>query len=114
MPKKATAPVDAPASVERIEIPERDLRQITVPIVGLTPLIMHRWSEKAKRQMRDKQQKRAGQAKEAKNPHEEAEQATYFIGRKPDRYGMPVGAFDGAALDAALALNAKKTELRRA
>jgi len=27
-----------------------------VPIVGLTPLIVHQWSEKAKRQMLDAQQ----------------------------------------------------------
>lgn len=99
---------------EQIVIPEMELRRIVLNIVGTTPLIMHRWSEKAKKQMRDKQQKKATVAKEAKDPIEECRQATYFIGHDPERYGFSVLAFKAAAVDAAVALGGKKTAVRRA
>jgi hypothetical protein len=75
--------------------------EITVPIVGLTPLIPHQWAEKAKRLMREKQFSGAGTTRpkrEPKNPEEEAENAMY---RLPDgRPGMPATAFKGAMVAA--------------
>ena len=38
-----------------IEIKRPDLRMIQVTIFGTSPLICHRWSEKAKKEMLDKQ-----------------------------------------------------------
>jgi len=99
---------------ERLEIPAMELRRIVLKIIGTTPLIMHRWSEKAKKQMRDKQQKKATIAKEAKDPQTDFHQATYFISQDPPRYGFSVLAFKAAAVDAAVALGGKKTEVRRA
>ena len=99
--------------VERFALPEMQLRSITLDIVGTSPLITHRFSEKAKKKMRDKHAKRATTAKEVRNPMNEFEEATYFISRNPDRYGVSANAFYAAALDAALALGAKKSEMRR-
>ena len=64
MVKKATAEV--------IEIRPIQIKTFTVHIVGDTPLIMHAWSEKAKREMLEKQMKvTKTKAKTAKNPVEE-------------------------------------------
>lgn len=41
-----------------ITIPALDIRTATVKIVGDSPLIMHKWSEKAKKEILDKQMKK--------------------------------------------------------
>lgn len=72
---------------------------IEVPIVGVTPVIPHKWSEKAKRMMRDKQTGKAIPKKEPKDPAQEAADATYWL---PDgRPGMPAVAFKAAIASAA-------------
>lgn len=80
---------------------------IQVDIVGVTPLIPHNWSEKAKRLMRtaqgiatqDTPEPGVKAKREAKNPQEEAEASLY---RLPDgRPGMPAPAFKAAMVGAA-------------
>lgn len=46
-------------------------------LVGMTPLMVHRFSEKAKQEMRDKFMKKARGTKEARNPEEEYLAARY-------------------------------------
>jgi hypothetical protein len=71
---------------------------VTLPIIGLTPVIPHQWAEKAKRMMRDKQFGLPQQKREAKNFEEEAEAAMY---RLPDGSpAMPATAFKGAMVSA--------------
>jgi hypothetical protein len=53
-----------------VKLIRMDLRIIDMTVVGDSGLICNRWSEKAKKQMRDKQMKRAKDAKEAKDPEE--------------------------------------------
>lgn len=100
--------------VERIDIKPLQLQRVTLNIRGTSPLITHRFSEKAKKQMRDKTQMKAKQKKDAQDPVQEFLDATYFISRNPDRYGVSALGFYAAALDAALAMDAKKSEMRRA
>ena len=95
MPKKspsqaASAPPQETATP--FEIPKLDLKEINVIIAGVTPLIMHRWSEKAKKQMRDKQQKAARQAKEAKNPERDFRESLYAIDEKKQSWGFATAA----------------------
>jgi hypothetical protein len=76
--------------------------EITIPIVGLTPVIPHQWAEKAKRMMRQNQAagdvRRTKPKREPKIMEEEAEAAMY---RLPDgRPGMPATAFKGAMVAA--------------
>lgn len=73
---------------------------IEVPIVGLSPLLPHKWSEKALKMMRDKQTgAKLHSKKEPKNPEEEGEAALY---RLPDGSpGMPATAFKAATVSAA-------------
>ena len=42
-----------------IEIPQLKMETAIIHVVGDTPLIVHKWSEKAKKEIRDKQMKKA-------------------------------------------------------
>lgn len=106
---KKTAADKAVESAEDAGVVEPKVTQITVdrikratvevPIIGVTPLVPHRWSEKARKMMRDKQMGRAEKARSPKQPEEDAREATYWM---PDgRVGMPATAFKGAIADAA-------------
>ena len=71
--------------------------QMLVPIVGTAPLIVHRWSEKAKKQMLDAQQgKRA--VKQHKDPEQDYQDSLY---RTENGFGFPVLAFKAATVGAA-------------
>lgn len=68
---------------------------VLIDVEGISPLIPHRWSEKAKRMMLEKQQGKAARPRhDAKNPEQEAHDACYWL---PDgRPGMPATAFKAA------------------
>ena len=71
---------------------------LRIPIVGTTPLIVHRFSEKAKRMMLDASQGRKA-PKLPKNPQEEYEAASYRF--EDGGYGFPVIGFKAATVGAA-------------
>ena len=50
---------------------------IPLKIVGLTPLIFHQWSEKAKEMILDKQMKKAAKGREVRDPQAEYEASFY-------------------------------------
>lgn len=87
-------------AVASIALEPIGLQTFIIPIRGVTPLIMHKWSEKALQMMRDKQSGKKSRKKlEPKDPAAEAEAATY---RLPDgRPGMPATAFKAAVVGAA-------------
>lgn len=88
----------APAETASIELPPLDIRRMQVRLVGDAPLICHAWSEKARKQMLDKQMKRAKAAKEAKDPLRDYEESLY---KHPEGgYGFPAIGFKAAAVDA--------------
>jgi hypothetical protein len=71
---------------------------IRVPLLGTSPLITHKFSEKAKRQMLDAMQGRKS-PKEPKDPEREYRDAAY---RHDDGgYGIPAIAFKSATVSAA-------------
>jgi hypothetical protein len=81
-----------------IELPPLNIGIMEVTIVGDSPLIVHAWSMKAKREMLDKQMKKAKGAKEAKDPVADFDASLY---RLPDGgYGFPSVAFKNAAVTA--------------
>lgn len=98
--KKTTKPA-APAAGQdtTITITRPNLQIIEVPIVGTTPLIVHAWSEKAKKEMLDKQMKKAKGPKEAKNPEQQYRDSLYVM--EGGGYGFPAVAFKAAAVRAA-------------
>lgn len=82
---------------DEIQIARLDAATAQVPIVGTAPLIMHQWSEKARRMMLDNMQGRKA-PKEPKDPQSDYEAALY----KTDEggYGFPVLAFKAATVEA--------------
>jgi len=85
---------DGPIVLQKID---RDTAIIDV--VGLSPVIPHKWSEKALRMMRESQSGVKTRAKkDAKDPQAEAEGSTYYL---PDgRPGIPATAFKAAMVGA--------------
>ena len=77
------------------QVSEEALRTITIPvlntqiigitIVGDSPLVTHRWSEKAKKEMLDKQMKKAKTAKVAKDPWMEFCSSMYWLDGMPKK-----------------------------
>jgi hypothetical protein len=81
-----------------IVLPRMDIQKMTIRLVGDSPLICHKWSEKAKKEMLDKQMKKAKPAKDAKDPEKDYEDSLY---PHPDGgHGFPAVAFKAAAVDA--------------
>lgn len=99
-------------AAQRIELPALKIETLTLFLVGDSPLIVHAWSEKAKRQMLDKQMKRASKAKEAKDPQADYEACFY---RTPDgNYGFPAIGVKAAMVSACRYVEMKMTEARGA
>lgn len=81
-----------------LDVPPLEIRSLQLTLIGDSPLIVHRWSEKAKKEMLDKQMKKPQLAKEAKNPEEDYWQSMYIL---PDgSFGFPAIAFKSAAVTA--------------
>lgn len=100
-----------------VELPPLNIQRIDVTLVGDTPLIMHRWSEKAKKEMLDKQMKKAKLAKAAKNPEQDFWDSIYIIGEqgKKKTYGFPVIGFKASAVTACTSIGGiTKVQARQA
>lgn len=88
----------AKKDVNVVQIKALNIQLITLNIIGDSPLIVHKWSEKAKKQMLDKQMKKASVSKEAKNPEELYEECLYH---HPDGgFGFPTIGVKAAAVSA--------------
>ena len=115
------------ANTEVIEIRPIEIKKVTIRIVGDTPLIMHAWSEKAKRMMLEAQMGVAkGKKKEAKNPVDDFIRSMYWLTQMPEdgtmesfeeaiasgaRFGFPVTAFKQAAISAAYRMRWAKDKM---
>lgn len=83
---------------QQLEIPPIQIERLEITLIGDSPLIMHKWSEKAKKQMLDKQMKVAKTGREAKDPDQDFADCIYH---HPDGgYGFPSVAFKNAAVSA--------------
>lgn len=114
-------------NVETIEINPIEIQKTTIRVVGDTPLIMHAWSEKAKREILDKQMKKTkASAKQAKSPVEDFIRSMYWLEGFPEemsedgfeesirngaRFGFPVTAFKQAAISAAYRMGWAKDKM---
>lgn len=91
--KKTTAPKEA-----GITLPRLNLQRLEITLIGDSALICHAWSEKVKKQMLDKQMKRAKGGREAKDPEQDVKDSLYP--HPGGGYGFPAVAFKNAAVDA--------------
>lgn len=81
-----------------IELPALNIGVMEITLIGDSPLIVHAWSEKAKKEMLGKQMKQAKGAKEAKDPLRDFEDSMYRMA--DGGYGFPSVAFKAAAVTA--------------
>lgn len=119
---------------EAIVIRPIEIKKTMVRVVGDTPLIMHAWSEKAKRMMLEAQTGKAkGKKKPVRNPVDDFIQSAYWLTGKPvyaddasddvcaaafnqaiengATFGFPVTAFKQAAMSAAYRLGWVKNQM---
>lgn len=84
---------------EPLRITTQRVDQLVVTVVGVSPLIVSRFDEKAKEMMLAAQQTKTRKAKEPKDPEKEFERRRY---RLPDgRDGFPAVGFKGAIVGGA-------------
>jgi hypothetical protein len=107
---KKTMAADVEESMLNLAIPPIETKTFMVKLVGDSSLIVHKWSEKAKKMILDKQTKKAGTGKEAKDPWADYCDSMYWLTNKPTnpteddianaRFGFPAKAFKACAIDA--------------
>lgn len=103
-------------ATETVIIPAINIQRATITVVGDSPLIVHKWSEKAKKEILDKQMKKAKtKGHEAKDPVADFIDSLYWLDGEPEqkdeagfadavqngaRFGFPSVAFKAAAVAA--------------
>ena len=112
--------------VDVIEIRPLDIKTVNITIVGDTPLIVHAWSEKAKKMMLETQMGVSkGKKKEVRDPYDDFIQSMYWITEKPEstpeafekavkkgaKFGFPVGAIKMAGNSAAYRMGWCKNQM---
>ena len=95
--KKAVIGLD-PAGVLGFQIERIQQTEVVLLIEGISPLITHKWSEKAIRMITDKQGGKAKQAREIRDPQADYEGATYYNGAGLP--SIPTISFKAAAVTA--------------
>lgn len=100
----AVAAKKAVESAATLSIPPLTIKNVVLHIVGDSELITHQWSEKAKKEMRDKQMGKATSGKAPKVPEEDYEGAFYRL--EDGTPAIRTIAFKAAAVDAASQLKA--------
>lgn len=111
---------------EVIEIKALDIKTVPIKIVGDTPLIVHAWSEKAKRMMLEAQMKTTKtKAKDIRDPYDDFVNSLYWLTEKPKstpddfekaikkgaKFGFPVGAIKLAGNSAAYRMGWCKNQM---
>ena len=104
--------VATPTAV-RIEIPAINIKTMSIKLLGDSPLISHKWSDKAKAMMLDKQMGKAVPKKAPKDPEREYRDSLYEY--PTGGYGFPSVAFKAAAVSACRSVEGiRMTEARGA
>ena len=101
---------------ESVSIPAINIQYATISIIGDSPLIVHKWSEKAKKEILDKQMKKAKtKGHDAKDPVRDFIDSLYWLDGEPEekteegfakaiqsgaRFGFPSVAFKASAVAA--------------
>lgn len=82
-----------------VELKPINISTISLKVVGDSPLLVHNWSDKNKKEMRDKHEGGAAKKRAKRNPKKEYEDSLY---RLPNGggYGFPSIGFKGAAITA--------------
>lgn len=89
-----------------------NIERMTVKIVGTSPLIMHKFSEKAKKQMLDKQMKKAPKKNAARDPQQEFKDSVYRNAK--GKVAFPANAIKQAIVSAARSVDGLPMTVLRA
>lgn len=91
--------------IRTLQIPQLEIKEAILTLTGMSPLIVHKWSEKAAKALEDSNTGAAKQQRAPKNPEEEWRDACYVIPGKeelpdwqPGKYCLPASAFKHAFL----------------
>lgn len=99
------------SEVKGITIPRRNYKVATITLVGDTPLIVNKFSSKAKQEMFDKQTKKAKTARAAKDPEQCFRDSLYILSQSKGGeivYGIPAGGLKKCAVSACRFVNGVK------
>ena len=88
-----------------------NIKHVSIPIIGVSPLIVLRFSEKARNMMLDKQEGKAKSGKTPKKPLDLFKDSYY---RDKNGFLMPSICFKAAGVNCANDIEEKQTEMRRA
>lgn len=100
MPQKSKTEPKGDTETVRLALSSKPLfKRFTIWLVGDTPLITHAWSEKARREMLQKQVKATKGGKEARDPESDFVNSLYTMGE--GGYGFPAMGFKNCVLSAA-------------
>lgn len=111
---------------ELVSIKPLEIKTVPIRIIGDSPLIVHAWSEKAKKQILDKQMKvTKTSAKEARDPYADFIDSMYWLTEKPEpnpeafekavkdgaKWGFPITAVKQSANSSAYRLGWVKNQM---
>lgn len=85
---------------QRITIPPINFKTARVTLVGVTPLLVHQFSEKSKREIEEKHALKAKNKKGARDPMAEYQSSLYTYPGKKNTYGIPTGGIKNCAVTA--------------
>lgn len=102
-----------PTVAEKVDIPPLSLKYATITIVGISPLMVHQFNEKSKKQIQDKQEGKAKQTQAFRDKNQEYREALYMMGKT--KTGIPAAGLKHAAVNACTFVgDMKKTHARGA
>lgn len=84
---------------EAITLDRLSVKRVQIPVIGVTPLIVHRFDEKSKEMMLNAQQGKAKAKKAPKDPEAEYQRSRYLLPDGTD--GFPAPGFKSAIVGAA-------------
>lgn len=115
------------AKAEVVIIPEIRVEELPITLIGDSPLIVHRFSEKVKKEMLDKQMKKAKtSARKLKDPVDDFIESLYWLTERPKEsteeafekaisegaeFGFPSIAFKSSAVSAAYRMGVTKDKM---
>jgi hypothetical protein len=111
--KNQKEPKTKEQTTQKVDIGGISVKSFRLKLKGTSPLICHKFSERAQDMMLAKQMKTAtGKVgREVKNPQRDYEESLYVL--KDGRYGFPISGFKNAAVDACSFMDGTKKTIMR-
>ena len=112
----STTDTKTPATTKKVEISAPNFKVVEIPIRGTSPLVMNKFSEKARRQIMDTQEKGSqarGKVKREPKDFDAAYRGAMHVS-KENWHGIPASAFRNAAISACRTVGYKMTHAKLA